>query len=80
MTDITALMEKAERLQIELHETQRQIMDAVNEQAIESAAVALTGAAQALRIAEHLPARTEQRTFFRSKRRLVEAQLGWEAA
>ena len=80
MTDISALMDKAERLQTELHDIQRQIMDAVAEQAIESAAVALAGAAQALRIAEHLPARAEQRTFFRSKRRLVEAQLGWSAA
>lgn len=80
MTDILALMEKAELLQRELHETQNKIMDLVNEQAIESAAVALSGAAKALRKAEHLPARTEQRNYFRSQRRLVEAQLGWEAA
>jgi hypothetical protein len=81
MTDILALMDKAERLQAELHETQRQIVEAVNELACDSAAIALTSAAKVLRKVtgvEGIPPAT--RVEARSARRMVEAQLGWPAA
>lgn len=80
MTDILELMDKAERLQAELIATQSRIMEIVQQQAIESAAVALSSAARALKKAEHYPKGDEQRHELRSSRRLVEAQLGWGAA
>jgi hypothetical protein len=77
---ILDLMAKAERLQIELHETQRAICEAVQAMACDSAALALTSAAKALRkaaAAEGISPST--RTEIRSAKRMAEATLGWEA-
>lgn len=79
--DICELMDKAARLSAELRETQEQIMALVDEMATSSAAIALTSAAKALRrakSAEMLP--PSARTDIKSASRIVEAQLGWEAA
>lgn len=79
--DICDLMDKAARLSAELRETQEQIMRLVEEMATDSAALALTSAAKALRrarSAEHLT--PSARTDIKSASRIVEAQLGWAAA
>lgn len=80
MQTIGDLLDQAAKLHVELVDTHKAIMAIIGEQAVESAALALTSAAMALRKAEHAThMRDSTRKEIRSSRRLVESQLGWSA-